>query len=140
LMPGSELTGQQGAVLDPVLSIRQSVTLKAGEAVTIDMLYGVTLQRDTTIALIEKYRNHISADRVFELAWSHSQVALRQLNIRTEDTSLFNQLASAVLFSSAEMRGESDALMQNRLGQESLWRHAISGDLPILLVRIENIN
>ncbi|NEG79524.1 GH36-type glycosyl hydrolase domain-containing protein [Pantoea agglomerans] len=140
LMPGSELTGQQGAVLDPVLSIRQSVTLKAGETVTIDMLYGVTLQRDTTIALIEKYRNHISADRVFELAWSHSQVALRQLNIRTEDTSLFNQLASAVLFSSAEMRGESDALMQNRLGQESLWRHAISGDLPILLVRIENIN
>ncbi len=138
LKPGGELTGHQGAVLDPLLSIRQTVALKAGEAVTIDMLYGVTPQRDTSIALIGKYRNHISADRVFELAWSHSQVALRQLNIRTEDTGLFNQLASALLFPCAGMRGDLNNLMQNRLGQESLWRHAISGDLPILLVRIGN--
>ena len=75
---------------------------------------------------------------MFELAWSHSQVALRQLNIRTEDTGLFNQLASALLFPSAEMRGDLSNLLQNRLGQASLWRHAISGDLPILLVRIGN--
>ncbi|WP_034948483.1 GH36-type glycosyl hydrolase domain-containing protein, partial [Erwinia oleae] len=138
LTPEGELTGCAGSVLDPVLSIRQSVHLKPGGSVTIDMLYGVTMQRETSVALIEKYRNHISADRVFELAWSYSQVALRQLNIEAEDASLFNRLASAVLFPCPEMRGEMKNLLHNRLGQDALWRHSLSGDLPIVLVRINN--
>ncbi|PLR26204.1 cyclic beta 1-2 glucan synthetase [Pantoea endophytica] len=132
------LSGSAGAVLDPLMSIRQKIAIKAGKSVTLDLVYGVTTQRDACLGLIEKYRNNVYANRVFEMAASHSQVALRQLNILAEDASLYNQLASAVIFASPEMRGDSQRLQQNRLGQSSLWRHSLSGDLPIVLVRIEN--
>jgi cellobiose phosphorylase len=138
LAPGGELTGSAGSVLDPLLSIRQKIQLKPGKSITLDVVYGVTSQRATCLTLIEKYRNNVYANRVFEMAASHSQIALRQLNIAAEDASLYNQLASAVIFTSPEMRGDSKRLQQNRLGQAALWRHSLSGDLPIVLVRIEN--
>ncbi|WP_336777467.1 GH36-type glycosyl hydrolase domain-containing protein [Pantoea sp. USHLN256] len=136
--PGGVLSGSAGSVLDPLLSIRQKIQLRPGKSITLDLLYGVTEQRAACLALIEKYRNNVYANRVFEMAASHSQVALRQLNIAAEDASLYNQLASAVIFASPEMRGDSQRLLQNRLGQTALWRHSLSGDLPIVLVRIEN--
>ncbi|URQ60995.1 cyclic beta 1-2 glucan synthetase [Pantoea alhagi] len=132
------LSGSDGSVLDPVLSISQRVTLQPGVPLVVDLLYGVTMQRDHSLGLIEKYRNHINVNRVFEMVWSHSQVALRQLNIRTEDASLFNTLASAIIFPCAEMRGESKTIQQNRRGQAALWGHSLSGDLPIVLLIIDD--
>jgi cellobiose phosphorylase len=133
------LSNSEGSVLDPVLSVSQKVMLYPGKPLVIDLIYGVTLARDQSLALIEKYRNHINVNRVFEMVWAHSQVALRQLNIRTDDTSLFNTLASAIIFPCMAMRGESKNIRQNRLGQTALWGHALSGDLPIVLMSIDDV-
>ncbi|WP_416411853.1 GH36-type glycosyl hydrolase domain-containing protein [Pantoea sp. App145] len=137
LAPAAVLSNSDGSVLDPVLSIRQAFRLKAGESVVIDMIYGVTLQRDTSLSLIEKYRNQTNANRIFELAWSHSQVVLRQLNVTAEDASLFNQLASAVIFLCPEIWGDTKSIQQNRLGQSALWRYSLSGDLPIVVLVVD---
>lgn len=134
----SAMTDSDGSVLDPIMSISQRVTLQPGEPMVFDLVYGVTMQRDHSLGLIEKYRNHINVNRVFEMVWSHSQVALRQLNIRTEDASLFNSLASAIIFPCAEMRGESKNILQNRRGQAALWGHSLSGDLPIVLLTVDD--
>ena len=47
------------------------------------------------MALVEKYHDRHLADRVFELAWTHSQVVLRQLDATEADTQLFGRLASS---------------------------------------------
>lgn len=135
--PIGKLSDSEGSVLDPILAMQQTLLLRPNEPLVVDILYGVTDQRKNSIQLIEKYRNNISVNRVFEMAWSQSQVALRQLNIHAEEASLFNTLASAVLFPCAEMRGDSKAIMHNRLGQSALWGHSISGDLPIVLLTID---
>ena len=140
--PG-KLSNSAGAVLDPVLAIRQRIRLKPGVPVVIDMVYGIGDTRLQSLALLEKYRDHHIADRVFEIAWSHSQVVLRQLNATEDDAGLFNRLAGAVLFASQEMRGEAQTIINNRRGQSGLWGLSLSGDLPIVLLTIsssENIN
>ncbi|WP_343551200.1 glucoamylase family protein [Pantoea sp.] len=138
IMPHGQLSGSAGAVLDPILSIRQKVALKPGKSITIDLIIGVTTQRATCLLLIEKYRNNLYANRIVEMATSHSQITLRQLNISADEASLYNQLASAVIFASPELRGDSKRWQHNRLGQSALWRYGISGDLPIVLVCIDN--
>ncbi|WP_254446308.1 GH36-type glycosyl hydrolase domain-containing protein [Pantoea sp. CCBC3-3-1] len=137
LGPLGRLSNSEGSVLDPILAMQQTFLLRPGEPQVIDIIYGVTMQRESTVKLIEKYRNKINANRVFEMAWSHSQVALRQLNVHAEDASTFNTLASAILFPCAEMRGDNKAMMRNRLGQAALWGHSISGDLPIVLLTLD---
>ena len=66
-------------MLDPIVAIRQSIIIDADESARIDFVTGVARTRDDVFALIEKYRDKSLADRVFDLAWSHGQVILQQL-------------------------------------------------------------
>ncbi|QKJ86935.1 Cyclic beta 1-2 glucan synthetase [Paramixta manurensis] len=132
----SALSNTAGSVLDPMLAIQQSITLRPGQAVTIDIVYGISESRSLSLALLEKYRDRPIADRVFELAWSHSQVVLRQINANEDDAGLFNRLASAILYPSQELRADSRIISRNRRGQSGLWGWAISGDLPIVLLSV----
>jgi cellobiose phosphorylase len=92
------LSNTSGSVLDPILAIRHAIILQPGQPVTIDIIYGISETRQQSLALLEKYRDYPIADRIFELAWSHSLVVLRQMNASEDDATLFNSLASAVLY------------------------------------------
>ncbi|HZA95282.1 MAG TPA: glucoamylase family protein, partial [Burkholderiaceae bacterium] len=131
LMGRGALSGSAGSVLDPIASIRQHVTIDAGESATVDIVCGVGDNRDGVMGLIEKYQDRRLADRVFDLTWTHSQVVLRQLNATEADAQLYGRLASSVLFANASLRGAPSVLLRNRRGQSALWGYAISGDLPI---------
>jgi cyclic beta-1,2-glucan synthetase len=88
------------------------------------------------MGLVEKYQDQRLADRVFDLAWTHSQVVLRQLNASQSDVQLYARLASSILYTNASLRAEPSLLAQNRRGQSGLWSHAVSGDVPIVLCQI----
>ena len=88
------------------------------------------------MGLIEKYQDRHLADRVFDLAWTHSNVILAQINASAADAQLYRQLASSVLYGNAALRADTGVLTQNRRGQSGLWGYSISGDLPIVLVKI----
>ncbi|MFP1839459.1 GH36-type glycosyl hydrolase domain-containing protein [Lonsdalea quercina] len=132
------LANSAGGVLDPIMAVRQRIQLEPGIPVVVDLVYGITEARDPTIALLEKYRDRNIADRVFELARSHSQIVLRQLNANEDDASLFNRLAGGVLFPTQELRADAQTIMANRRGQSGLWGNAISGDLPIVLLSVSS--
>jgi cyclic beta-1,2-glucan synthetase len=130
------LSGAEGSVLDPIVAIRCRVTLEPDQSATIDMVSGVGDTRDAALGLIEKYQDRRLADRVFDLAWTHSQVVLRQLNASEADAQLFARLAGSVIFANASLRADAAVLIRNRRGQSGLWGYAISGDLPIVLLQI----
>ncbi|HEX7406320.1 MAG TPA: cyclic beta 1-2 glucan synthetase, partial [Candidatus Binatia bacterium] len=79
------------------------------------------------------------ADRVFELAWTHSQVTLRQINATEADAQLYGRLASSVIYANSSLRADASVLINNRRGQSGLWGYAISGDLPIVLLQISDL-
>ena len=134
-----QLSGSQGAVLDPIVSIRCRITLQPGQQVTIDLMTGVADNRDGCISLINRYRDRHLADRVFDLSWTHSQVLLRQLNASAADARLFEQMASSLLYANAAMRSDSAILMSNKRNQQGLWGQSISGDLPIVLLQVKSL-
>jgi cyclic beta-1,2-glucan synthetase len=135
----TSLAGGAGSVLDPVMSIRQSVRLRPGEVARIDVVTGVAATRAGATALMDKYHDPRLADRVFELAWTHANVVLRQLNVNEADAQSFGMLAGSVVYASARRRAKAAVLTRNRQGQSGLWGYGISGDLPIVLVRIRDI-
>jgi cellobiose phosphorylase len=133
--PGS-LSNTAGSVLDPIVAIRYRVTLAPGESVIINMVSGVGETRQICLGLLDKYQDQRLDERVFDLAGTHSQVALRQLNITDSDAQLYERLASSVLYTNPSLRASPSILSANRRGQSGLWGHAISGDLPIVLLQI----
>jgi cellobiose phosphorylase len=135
----ARLTDSAGSVLDPVLSIRQVVRLRAGETMRIDLVTGVAETRDGVSVMMDKYHDPRLADRVFELAWTHGNVLLRQLNASDGDAQAFGRLAGSIVYASSLRRAKAAILTRNRRGQSGLWSYGISGDLPIVLVRIRDI-
>ncbi|WP_426284638.1 GH36-type glycosyl hydrolase domain-containing protein [Luteibacter sp. E-22] len=137
LDPGvSRLSGSDGAVLDPIVSIRVRVTLDPGQTATLDFVTGVADSRDACLRLIEKYRDRHLSDRVFDLAWTHSQVLLRQANATLADAQLYEHMATSILYPNLALRAEPSLIAANTRGQSGLWGQAVSGDLPIVLLRI----
>ncbi|MHB8882429.1 MAG: GH36-type glycosyl hydrolase domain-containing protein [Thermodesulfovibrionales bacterium] len=132
------LSGSEGSVLDPIVAIRYRITLDPDASATIDIVSGLGENRDVCMGLVEKYQDRRFADRVFDVAWTHSQVLLRQLNVTESDAQLYGRLASSIIYANSSLRADTDILKKNHRGQSGLWGYAISGDLPIVLLRIED--
>jgi cellobiose phosphorylase len=132
----AKLQGGEGSVLDPIVAIRHRMTLDPQQTATIDIASGIAETRDAALSLAGKYQDRHLADRVFDLAWTHSWVALRQINATESDAQLYARLASSVIYANASLRAEAVTLLRNRRGQSGLWSYAISGDLPIVLLQI----
>src|SRR5690606_5162062 len=128
------LSGSCGSVLDPIAASRCTITLDGDESATIDIVTGIASSRDACVALVEKYVDRRLTDRVFKLAWSHSQVVLRQLGASEIEAQLYARLASSIVYANPALRADAPVLMRNRRGQADLWAHGISGDFPIVLV------
>ena len=97
---------------------------------------GIGETRDACLGLAEKYQDRRLADRVFGLAWTHSQVLLRQINATEADAQLYGHLAGSIVFANSSFRADASILMKNRREQSDLWGYSISGDLPIVLLEI----
>ncbi|MFC4527597.1 cyclic beta 1-2 glucan synthetase [Dyella halodurans] len=134
------LSNSEGSVLDPIVAIRCRISLEPGRSAVVDMVTGVGQSRDACLALIAKYRDRHLADRVFDLAWTHSQVLLRQLNASLGDAQLYEQMATSIVYANPALRAEAGILRANRRGQSALWGQSISGDLPIALVHIADLS
>ena len=136
--PSGALSGSEGSVLDPIVAIRYRITLDPEESATINIVSGIGETRDDCLGLVEKYQDRRLADRVFDLAWTHSQVFLRQINATQADAQLYCRLAGSIIHANASLRADRSVLIKNNRGQSGLWGHAISGDLPIVLLQIED--
>jgi cyclic beta-1,2-glucan synthetase len=133
------LSGRAGSVLDPMAAIRCRIVLEPEQSASIDLVYGIADSRAAALGLVGKYQDRGLAGRVFELAWTHAQVVLRQINATEADAQLYGRLASSIIYTHASRRADSSVLMKNRRGQSGLWGYAISGDLPIVLLRIADL-
>ena len=139
-LDGRALSGTTGAVLDPIVSLRQRIRLAPGGFVRhlVRDRHGLE-PRGRAGDRAEVPRPERRA-RTFALAFTQAQSTLRHLGISSDEAMLYERLASRVLHTDASLRAGPDVLARNVLGQPGLWAHGISGDLPILLVRVVEEN
>lgn len=136
----STLSNTDGSVLDPIMAIRRTLTLSPDESAIVQIISGVASTREAALALLENYSDRHFVDRAFEMAWFQSQEVLRHLNVTEADAQIYGRLASSVIYCNTFRRTAPNVIARNQLGQSGLWRFAISGDLPIVLLRIGNLD
>ena len=136
----STLSNSDGSVLDPIVAIRRTLTLSPDESATVQIISGVADTREAALAVLDKYCDRHFVERAFEMAWFQSQEVLRNLGATEADAQLYGRLATSVIYGNALRRAAPGIIARNQLGQSGLWRFAVSGDLPIVLIRIGNLN
>lgn len=134
----SRLRGTVGSVADPVFVMRRRVEIAAGETAAFVAVTAVSETKEEALAIVERYRDSQSAERVFELAWHRSRIELRHLQMAPADAVLFQRMAAHLLYPAPLSRDRERWIAQNRKGQATLWEHDISGENPIVVVRVSD--
>jgi cyclic beta-1,2-glucan synthetase len=139
VMDGRRLSGTVGTVLDPVFSLRYRIMVTAGATAKIAFWTGIASSRDAVLDLLDKHHEGNSFERAATLAWTQAQVQLRHLGIDSADASLFQRLAGHLIYAGASMRPSPAAIRDGSGPPSGLWAQRISGDVPILLLRIDAV-
>ncbi|MEX2547052.1 MAG: glucoamylase family protein, partial [Chloroflexota bacterium] len=137
VIDGHPLSNTVGAVLDPIFSLRCRVTLAPGATAHVIFSTVVAESREQVLDLADKYRESATFERAATLAWTQAQVQLHHLGIEADEAHLFQRLANRILYSDPSLRPPAGLLARNEQGAPGLWAHGISGDLPIVMVRID---
>ncbi|MGB2819333.1 MAG: glucoamylase family protein, partial [Phycisphaerae bacterium] len=134
----SESPGTCGPTLDPVMVVRRTIRLEPGQSVTIDAVWGVAPDRAAAFSLLDRYCDPHLATRVFDLARMHSQILLHELQATEANAQLFGRMACFLAYANPRLRARASLIARNRKGQSALWAYGISGDLPIVLLRVSD--
>ncbi|MEO8364475.1 MAG: glucoamylase family protein, partial [Ilumatobacteraceae bacterium] len=137
IIDGHPLSNTVGAVLDPIFSLRCTVNVAPGATVHVIFSTVVAESRELVLDLADKYREPATFERASILAWTQAQVQLHHLGVESDEAHLFQRLANRILFSDPSLRPPVELLARNRAGASGLWPYGISGDMPIVLVRID---
>jgi cyclic beta-1,2-glucan synthetase len=136
VMEDRPLSNTTGAVLDPVFSLRRRVRIPPNQTVRCSFSTAVAHSREEAMALADKYHDPNIFERELRLAWTKAQVEMSHLGLDSEEAHLFQRLAARILYSDPSLRPSSHVLALNTKSQSNLWAYGISGDLPIVVVRI----
>src|SRR5215213_4319540 len=136
VMEDRPLSNTTGAVLDPVFSLRLRVRIPPNQTVRCSFSTAVARSREEALALADKYHDPNIFERELRLAWTKAQVEMSHLKIDSEEAHLFQRLAARIVYSDPSLRPTPHVLALNTKAQSSLWAYGISGDLPIVVVRI----
>jgi cyclic beta-1,2-glucan glucanotransferase len=140
VIDGRPLSNTAGTVLDPIFSLRRRIRIAPGATASIAFWTLVAPSRSEVLDLADKHHDPAAFERAVTLAWTHTQVQLFHLGIDPDEGNLFQRLASRVLYSSPALRPPSEVLSRSEGGPSALWAHGISGDLPIIVCRIDEID
>jgi len=131
-----QLLGVSGATLDPIVAISTVVSIPPGAPVTLILLTGVAGSRERAIGLVEAHRGSGGAEAVLEQARRERERAMRDLGMAPTDARVAHDLLSACLAPYHGVRADPGSIDAVGRPQSGLWGHGISGDLPIVLLRM----
>ncbi|MDF2668103.1 MAG: family 36 glycosyl transferase, partial [Paenibacillus sp.] len=135
----SRLKGTVGAVADPAFIMRRRISIGPGEVLQLFAVTGVAETREQAIDMVLQLTEEHQVERAFQLSWTRSQIELMHSHITAEEAGVFQQLAGRALYASPLREDRKNSIAMNEMGQRGLWAHGISGDRPVVLVRIADI-
>ncbi len=130
------LARNQGSILDPIFALRTGLEIDPSHVESLNFISGYAANREELMLLIRRYKELHQISRAFEMAWSQASVELRNEQMSAKLFPVFQRLGNALLFNVTQLRGSAEVIQRNKLAQQNLWRFGISGDLPMVVVRV----
>jgi cyclic beta-1,2-glucan synthetase len=135
----SDRTGS-GFTLDPILALQVSVVLEPGASARLAFITAVSGSRESVLELAERYQTMNAVDWVMAEAEAEAGRELHRFGIEPSRMAEMQTLASLLVYRHRALRCPAETIAANRLGQPRLWGLGLSGDLPILLVKLRTFD
>ena len=130
-----------GLVTEPVVALKRTIKIKSQEKVVIDFIVSVEENKEQTVQNLEKYMSFENVKNEFDLSKARVEAETRYLNVKGKDIENFQKMLAYILFDDSMKSVEKEKIKQiQSFKQSDLWKYGISGDLPIILVKMKSTN
>ena len=136
MQAGATLSNTTGCVLDPIFSLRRKVRIAPGASVQVAFWTVAAGSRDSALALAQPLREQGSCEQVLSESVARADAEHARLGIEPGQVKRFQSLTGALLYNDSTKRAPAEILERGSGGAPVLWRCGISGDRPIVLLRI----
>ena len=129
-----------GLTTEPIVAIKNTVKIKANEKVAFNLIMCVSESKEKVIELINKFTNSETIKRNIELAKVKVEAESRYLNIKGKEIDLCQKILGYLIFPNPLKRIINKNKKVISAYVSELWKYGISGDLPILIVKVKDIS
>ena len=126
--------------VDPILALKRTISLKPGEVKSFSLLFSVSEEKEEAIANVKEYQNQEKIKQAFDLSIAKADTEARYLRLNAKQIETYQKLLGYMLFTNPFRKKQMQNLEDRKYMQSDLWQYGISGDLPILLVKISQAN
>ena len=130
-----------GLVTETIVALKRTIKVKPQEEATIDFILSVNENEKTVVENIKKYQSTGNVTKEFELAKARVEAESRYLSRKGSDIAIYQKMLSYIIFDNPiKSQLLANKKKQNNYCQSELWKYGISGDLPIILLKVKNVN
>lgn len=134
------LKGTLGNVSDPIVSLRKTFVIEPGQKIECTFGLGYAESREEAVRLADMYDNQYAVNRAIDMANVYNLVELNHIGLSARQAHYFQKLTSYLLYADTQLRANFSRLKENRKKQQDLWAYGISGDFPLLIFRLNDID
>ena len=136
----SPFSNKCGLVTEPIVALKKTIKINPGDKITLDLIISVNEDRDIAYQNLKKYGNSESVKRAFEISKAKVDAENRYLGVKGKDIILYQKILSYLVFENPLKALKMKQFIGKKFNQTELWKYGISGDIPIILVKIKDIN
>ena len=129
-----------GLVTEPIVSMKKTIKIEPEQSITIDFIISIDNKKETAIKNLEKYIGVENIGRIFELSKARVEAESRYLGVKGKDIELYQKMLTYIIFDNPTKQINMSKLPKRKYSQSDLWKYGISGDLPIILVKIRDVS
>lgn len=129
-----------GLTTEPIIAIKRVVKVPAKGNAVIDLIISVGEDKELVKNNFKKYMAKETVKETFKLSKAKVEEESRYLGIKGENIELYQKIMSYIIFDNPNRSINIDKLPKEEYAQKELWKYGISGDIPIILVKIKDVN
>lgn len=135
------LSKKIGLVTQAIVALKRTIKVKPQEEAIIDLILAVNEEEEKVIQNIRKYQSMENVRKEFELSKARIEAESRYLSMKGSDIAIYQKMLSYIIFDNP-MKSQimKNRKKQNTYHQSDLWKYGISGDFPIILLKVRNAN
>ena len=134
------LSKKIGLVTEPIVALKRIVKIKPNEKINIDFVISVGEELEKVKQNLQKYKSEENVKLAFELSKAKVEAESRYLRIKGKDIALYQKILSYMIFDNSIKSQRLKKLNLTQYKQADLWKYGISGDFPIMLIKIKDAN
>ena len=132
---------KEGNVINPIIAMRKIVSIKPNETKKLYLISSVDYSKDIAIKNFIEYKNIKNLDRLLELSRVQTEAEIRYLGLKNKEIQTYQKMLKFLLLPDNINNEKSNIKNFNLdVSNEKIWKYGISGDFPILLVNIKDLN